>query len=93
VVFNSRQKPFASGLIEFVTVEEAVLAVTFCNHFDIYARGQETKNFHIGQVYSVEFESTENFFFWSLPRPVLDFEFNGEDLGRSEQIGPSNISF
>ncbi len=54
---------------------------------------QDTKNFHIGQVYSVEFESTEKFIFWSLPRPVLNFEFNGEDLGRSEQIGPSNISF
>ncbi len=37
---------------------------------------QDTKYFHIGQVYSVEFESTEIFIFWSLPRLVLDFEFN-----------------
>jgi hypothetical protein len=54
---------------------------------------QDTKNFHIGQVYSVEFEFTEKIFFWSLLRPVLDFKYNGEDLGRSEQTGPSNTSF
>ncbi len=49
--------------------------------------------FEFGIPRKLELWEILDIFFWSLPRPVLDFEFNEEDLGRSEQIGPSNTSF
>ncbi len=53
---------------------------------------QDIENLHIGQVYSVEFGPAEKIYFRSLPGSVLDFKLKLEDLDRSKQIRPSNIS-
>ncbi len=54
---------------------------------------QDIEIFHIGHVYSVDFETTDKIFFRSLPGSVLDYEVNGEDLNRSKLIKTSNTSF